>query len=287
MKSQSIFRICFVLILLSQCLAKSFSNNDLIHERFRRDEPNDEDRDENEEKTDVTVSDIDDEVPTDGNNDENNDKSKEGDSIEDDDEEGDTIITDDNPSAQVSQDGIKLLIILVDGFRWDYVSLDKSLKGFRKIAENGVHAKYVKPIFPANSYPNWYAITTGLYGESHGMIENYMYDKERGDTFLMVPHRNASHNHWWNKTEPLWINAEKQGVKTAMYLWDGCQVVINGLRPSICHKYQSLYDSTVVDNQTRSFINTVLDDFSADKYRLALVYYEFVDHIGMTQPCSK
>ena len=170
----------------------------------------------------------------------------------------------------------------MDGFRWDYVSLDKSLKGFPKIAENGVRAKYVKPIFPANSYPNWYAIVTGLYGESHGMFENYMYDETRDDFFLMTPHPNASHPHWWNQSEPIWINAQENGVKTAMYLWDGCQVRIEGVRPSICHKYRAIYEAAKADNQTRTFINTILDDFAADKYRLALVYHELVDHNGMS-----
>ncbi|GBM76550.1 hypothetical protein AVEN_204569-1 [Araneus ventricosus] len=56
----------------------------------------------------------------------------------------------------------KLLLILVDGCRWDYPDQDSAgLPGFRKLAENGVRAPYVTPIFPANSYPNWYTIMTG------------------------------------------------------------------------------------------------------------------------------
>ncbi|GIY46648.1 hypothetical protein CEXT_791711 [Caerostris extrusa] len=57
----------------------------------------------------------------------------------------------------------KLLLILVDGCRWDYPDQDiAGLPGFRKLAENGVRAPYVTPIFPANSYPNWYTIVTGM-----------------------------------------------------------------------------------------------------------------------------
>ncbi|GFS35491.1 uncharacterized protein TNIN_211961 [Trichonephila inaurata madagascariensis] len=56
----------------------------------------------------------------------------------------------------------KLLLILVDGCRWDYPDQDSAgLPGFRKLAENGVRAPYVTPIFPSNSYPNWYTIMTG------------------------------------------------------------------------------------------------------------------------------
>ena len=54
----------------------------------------------------------------------------------------------------------KLILILADGIRHDYVN-DPNLKGFKKIASKGVKAEYVKPIFPANSYPNWYTIITG------------------------------------------------------------------------------------------------------------------------------
>lgn len=54
----------------------------------------------------------------------------------------------------------KTILILADGIRYDYLN-DSSLTGFPRIAQNGVRAQYVQPIFPANSYPNWYSIVTG------------------------------------------------------------------------------------------------------------------------------
>jgi len=54
----------------------------------------------------------------------------------------------------------KTILILADGIRYDYLN-DANLTGFSRIAKNGVRAKYVQPIFPANSYPNWYTIVTG------------------------------------------------------------------------------------------------------------------------------
>jgi ectonucleotide pyrophosphatase/phosphodiesterase family protein 6 len=185
-----------------------------------------------------------------------------------------------NNISSIPQDGSKLLIILVDGFRFDYVQKDKSLKGFPRIAREGVSAQHVTPIFPANSYPNWYAITTGLYSESHGIVQNIMYDKKHDELFLMAPNPNASHPFWWNETEPLWITSEKSGVKSALYLWDGCQVEIRGYKPSICVPYKSLYEYPAVSNETRKMLNKVLNDFKEDKYRLGMVYYEYVDHTG-------
>ena len=185
MKSVSLFRFCFVLLLLNQCLAKSFSNHENIFntQRIKRNEPNDDENDDNEEQPEENVSEGEPIPEPDEDSDKKDDKPDVDESAEDDD-----IIISSDESSEVSQDGSKLMIILVDGFRWDYVSLDKSLKGFRKIAENGVRAKYVKPVFPTISYPNWYTIVTGLYTESHGMIGNYMYDEDRDDLFLMAPH---------------------------------------------------------------------------------------------------
>lgn len=53
-----------------------------------------------------------------------------------------------------------MLLFLVDGVRYDYIR-DPTLKGFHRMAKEGVRAEYVQPIFPANSYPNWYTIVTG------------------------------------------------------------------------------------------------------------------------------
>lgn len=54
----------------------------------------------------------------------------------------------------------KVILVLVDGVRYDYVK-DPALKGFQRMARKGVKAEYVQPIFPSNSYPNWYTIVTG------------------------------------------------------------------------------------------------------------------------------
>ncbi|XP_054157985.1 glycerophosphocholine cholinephosphodiesterase ENPP6-like [Oppia nitens] len=173
----------------------------------------------------------------------------------------------------------KLLIILVDGFRWDYAT--RASKGFSTIARNGVKAPYVTPIYPANSYPNWASIVTGRYAEHHGFLDNYVYDSAEKDFFLMGTNANSSHIHWWNQSLPIWTTAEKNNVSTAMYLWDGCQVPIDGITPNYCLKYHSVSDNMeVANNETRAHIKTILDNFSNNKHRLALLYHEYVDHIG-------
>ena len=54
----------------------------------------------------------------------------------------------------------RLLLILIDGVRWDQV-LDPDLHGFNEIIRTGVWVDHMQPVFPANSYVNYYAIATG------------------------------------------------------------------------------------------------------------------------------
>ncbi|XP_021001915.1 glycerophosphocholine cholinephosphodiesterase ENPP6-like [Parasteatoda tepidariorum] len=176
----------------------------------------------------------------------------------------------------------KLLLILVDGCRWDYPDQDVvGLPGFRKLAENGVRAPYVTPIFPSNSYPNWYTIVTGLYAENHGFVQNMMYDSLYGDFFLMGPNDTASVPHWWESAEPLWITAEKNGLRSALYWWDGCQVEIKGKKPTYCRKYKYVGSSwPTVNEDTKDALLTALQLLENNEIQLVQMYYEPVDFSG-------
>lgn len=185
-----------------------------------------------------------------------------------------------------SQAAHKLVILLVDGVRPDYLTRDPALKGFPRMAKQGVHAKEVNPIHPSNSYPNYYSIVTGLYAESHGFVDNYMRDKTTGELFLMAGHPNASNPHWWTGAEPLWVTAEKHRVKTAVFGWDGCQVRSpdnnTKKRPptTVCEPYDGFPGVKKEKERLRSWMERITEDFKDHKYRLALVYYESIDHTG-------
>ncbi|CAN7938213.1 unnamed protein product [Ixodes hexagonus] len=173
----------------------------------------------------------------------------------------------------------RVILILVDGVRWDYLD-EPELSGFTALARDGVKAQYVVPIMPANSYPNWYSIVTGLYGESHGFVHNYMYDERYDDHFEIGSTPNSSHPHWWNHAEPIWVTAEKSGLRTAMYWWDGCQVEIFGVKPTFCLPYKEYDAWDTVNNDTKQALSTVLSQFRDNKLNFALIYYEAVDAKG-------
>ena len=55
----------------------------------------------------------------------------------------------------------KLIVVMLDGCRWDYFTHNPGLSGFQKIKEGGVVAKYVQPILPSSSFESWTTISTG------------------------------------------------------------------------------------------------------------------------------
>jgi predicted AlkP superfamily pyrophosphatase or phosphodiesterase len=55
----------------------------------------------------------------------------------------------------------KLIVVMLDGCRWDYFTRNPGLSGFQKIKEGGVVADYVQPILPSSSFESWTTISTG------------------------------------------------------------------------------------------------------------------------------
>ncbi|CAH1795670.1 unnamed protein product, partial [Owenia fusiformis] len=134
-----------------------------------------------------------------------------------------------------------LITILLDGFRSDYLKVAsehgvtmKDLKGFKHVLKNGVEADYLQPIYPTFSIPNHYTLMTGLYSESHGMVGNYMFDPKHETSFLLLKNLESRESYWWNGGDPLWITAQRQGKRSSLFRWVGCDVEINGLKPEYC-----------------------------------------------------
>jgi predicted AlkP superfamily pyrophosphatase or phosphodiesterase len=164
-----------------------------------------------------------------------------------------------------------VILISIDGFRWDY--LDKfNVPTLRRLADAGVHARRLNPIFPSRTFPNHYALVTGLYAEHHGMVNNTFHDPVLGRNFA----KGDSATVWWDQGEPIWITAEKQGVRTACYIWPGSEAEIQGRRPSDYMKFTR--DSTATDR-----VDGVLAWLArpeAERPRFITLYFDQVDIAG-------
>jgi len=130
----------------------------------------------------------------------------------------------------------KLLLISIDGFRADYTELYNT-PNLDELAEKGVKADYMIPVFPTKTFPNHYSIATGRYVENTGLISNNMYDEEF-DEYYSLANRGAVQSAKWYEGEPIWVTAEKQGIPTAPLFWPGSEAPIGGSYPTRWAPYE-------------------------------------------------
>jgi predicted AlkP superfamily pyrophosphatase or phosphodiesterase len=125
-----------------------------------------------------------------------------------------------------------LLLISLDGFRWDYAEkilpADATLPRLRR---EGVSTRGLIPAFPSNTFPNHYSLITGLYPAHHGIINNSFTDAATGEVFQSNLPRAAANPAWWGG-EPIWVTAVKHGRKSAAAFWVGSEAPIQGIRPT-------------------------------------------------------
>ena len=165
-----------------------------------------------------------------------------------------------------------VILISLDGFRYDY--LDKyNPQILKKLAKNGVRAKWLIPSFPSKTFPNHYTIATGLYPEHHGIVENNIYDF--GTVFTLDKRAEVQNPRWW-LGEPIWVTAEKQGQIAASYFFPGTEAAIQGVRPTLFREYNGK-----VPNALR--VDTILSwlDLPTEKRPTILtLYFSDVDDAG-------
>ncbi|XP_071836476.1 ectonucleotide pyrophosphatase/phosphodiesterase family member 7-like [Apostichopus japonicus] len=125
----------------------------------------------------------------------------------------------------------KLLVVLLDGLRWDHFGLD--LEHLNKIAQSGVKAEWMEPVFITMSLPSMISIATGLYPESHGVVHNLYYDPDtKNQTNTYQETLNVTE--WFDAgAEPIWVTALKNGLKVSSIFYPGTYVPIKGYKPDI------------------------------------------------------
>jgi hypothetical protein len=130
-----------------------------------------------------------------------------------------------------------VLLVSMDGFRWDYCALHPAESPhLRQYAAEGISAQELIPVYPTNTFPNHYSIVTGLYPAHHGIVNNDFFDPTLGQYFRYSLPADSGASHWWGG-EPIWVTAEKQGVRSASYYWVGAEATIGGVRPTFTEHF--------------------------------------------------
>ena len=167
-----------------------------------------------------------------------------------------------------------VLLVSMDGFRADY--LEKTYTpNFDNMSKNGIRSEGLIPVFISKTFPNHYSIATGMYPENHGLIANSFYAPDL-DKFYSIRDRESVEDGDFYGGEPIWVTAERQGVKTASYFWVGTEAAIAGLHPSIWKRYDQ---KVPFDDR----IDSVMTWFSlpiSHRPRLVMLYFHEPDWTG-------
>lgn len=129
-------------------------------------------------------------------------------------------------AAPVNKQRQKLLLVSFDGFRWDY-DRDVDTPNLDQMAREGVKAQYVTPPYLTLTSPTHFTLLTGLYVENHGVIHNMWFNTTT--TEKLPYYQTQFKNDWWdNGSLPIWITAQRQGLKAGSLHFPGTASSYNG-----------------------------------------------------------
>jgi predicted AlkP superfamily pyrophosphatase or phosphodiesterase len=165
-----------------------------------------------------------------------------------------------------------LIVVLIDGFRADY--LDRNITPVMSgLAAQGVRAP-MRPSTPSVSAPNHYTLMTGLYPDRHGMVDNTFLDPTLG--FFGAEPASYAVAGFYEQATPLWVSAERQGVRVGSAYWGSPSVPIHGVRAS----HQIPYAENVPNADRVDRILAWFDLPEAERPRLFMLYFGSVDGAG-------
>jgi len=178
------------------------------------------------------------------------------------------------PNAPAQQDKPYVLLISLDGFRYDYPERDHAAN-LLALGKSGVRAKALIPSFPTTTFPNHFTIVTGLYPAHHGIVDNSFWDPARHAGFRSSDSAASTDGSWWGGT-PLWVLAEQQGMRAASFFWPGSDADIQHTRPTYYYKY----DGKIPNEQRVAQVVAWLKLPKPERPHFITLYFSDVDHQG-------
>lgn len=175
-------------------------------------------------------------------------------------------------AQQIKSEENPVILLSIDGFSSSYLELYQP-KNLLSLANQGLIAESLTPVFPSKTFPNHLSIVTGKYPSEHGIIANSFYRRDKKTTYRMGAGKDDPS---WLTAEPIWITAEKKGKIAACYFWPESETTFDNLTPS----YSYAYDGKVT-NEAR--INQIIAWLKLPKNKrphFITSYFSLVDSIG-------
>ena len=163
-----------------------------------------------------------------------------------------------------------VLLVSVDGLRPTDIT-PAQMPVLNALGDAGVRADGMRPSFPALTFPNHYALVTGLRPDHHGIVHNTMHDATLG-SFRTASREAVGTAGWWGGV-PVWVSAERAGLRTATMFWPGSEAAIHGVRP---HTWRAYADDTRAADNAATVIAWLAVPAS-QRPRFATLYLDQVD----------
>ena len=163
-----------------------------------------------------------------------------------------------------------VILLSLDGVRHDYPDL-RAYPGLARMQRDGVRAQRLVAGWPSSTFPGHVALATGVWADRHGILDNRFYDRALKKEVAYSPRAD------WIEAEPLWIAAERQGIRAATYFWVGSETDWHGQRS----RYRiAPFDSAIGEARKVDQIIAWLDLPVGERPGLIMSYWHGTDDIG-------
>lgn len=167
-----------------------------------------------------------------------------------------------------------VILISADGFRWDYADRCHA-ENLIRLRKSGVAATSMLPSYPSVTFPNHYALVTGLYPSHSGLVNNIFFDRDRKEFYSMSNKTKVADGTWYGGT-PLWVLAEQQKMLAASFYWVASEAAIKHMRPTYYYVYNEKIN---IHNRIQAVVDW-LKLPEAQRPHFITFYFPQVDHAG-------
>lgn len=166
-----------------------------------------------------------------------------------------------------------VIIVSMDGFRHDYPDIYWT-PNLDKMEREGVSTDMI-PSYPSSTFPNHYALATGLVPDHNGLVNNTFWDEEIHKMYSISG--TAKQDPRFYLGEPIWNTAQRQGVLAGVNYWVSSDFAVNGSHP----RYYRKYEGELISYEARVDSTIALMQLpKKDRPRLLMIYLDEPDHTG-------
>jgi predicted AlkP superfamily pyrophosphatase or phosphodiesterase len=166
-----------------------------------------------------------------------------------------------------------VVMISIDGLRWDYIE-KHGAPNLKAMAEQGVRAQKMQPVYPTKTFPNHISVITGLLPVNHGIVDNKFCDKARNSECYSMG--KGQKDSTWVRGTPFWNLVKMHGLKSAVYFWPESDARFNGMTPDYYFHYSKQGDYQDRIDQIVQWLSLP----QAQRPRFVASYFSLVDSMG-------